>query len=343
MAYIRKRNNKWQVAIRSKYHAPIYKSFIYKLDAENYALDAERSLQRGLFEDLTEATQTSLGDLLERFKTTTLPSMKSECTYKYTIGKLKRHTISKLRLTKLTSSKIAHFLNDMLQSTSPSTANRYLSLIKAVLNRAMNEYGIYLPKNPATAIKRFKEPPPRDRRFTNDEYKKILEVASNVKLSCMKNIIIFCIETTARRGEALKLTVADVDFFKSTAMLRDTKNGANRVVPLSPKALEVLSDQCKDSLPTAKVFSVRSVSQFRFYWERICQLADIDLPFHTTRHEGISRLFERGYSIADVQKFSGHRDLKSLQGYIHIQNNYLVDKLRNEFQIQKVVSFSKSS
>ena len=94
----------------------------------------------------------------------------------------------------------------------------------------------------------------------------------------------------------------------------------------------ILKEQIKTLSASGSVFPVKSVSQFMHYWKKCRKVANLnDLPFHTTRHEGISRLFERGYSIADVQRFSGHKDLKSLQGYIHIQTDYLVEKLKSEY------------
>lgn len=337
MANIRRRNNKWHVSIRNRYHSPIYKTFINKQDADRYALETERQIQRGLYEDLSEASQTTLADVLKRYLAETLPKFKSIVTYKYVVKKLLRYPICKLTLIKLTSANISFFINELTAEMSKSTANRYLSLIKSVLNKAIKEYGIYLPKNPAQNIKKFKEPSPRNRRLTDDEYRRLLLAASKSELHCLKNIIIFCVESTARRGEALRLSYNDINFFKSTALLKDTKNGEDRIIPLSPIAMSILKEQMKAPSPSGLMFPIKSVSQFMHYWKKCRQMANLnDVPFHTTRHEGISRLFERGYFITDVQRFSGHKDLKSLQGYIHIQTDYLVEKLKTEYLAKKI-------
>ena len=337
MANIRKRNKKWHVSIRNKYHSHIYKTFLSKQDADRYALETERQIQKGIYEDLSEASQITLADVLKRYLFETLPKLKSIVTYKYVVKKLLRYPICKLTLIKLTSINIGLFINDLTKEMSKSTANRYLSLIKSVLNIAIKEYGIYLPKNPAQNIKKFKEPAPRDRRLTDDEYRRLLLAASKSELHCLKNIIIFCVESTARRGEALRLSYNDINFLKSTALLKDTKNGENRTIPLSPLAISVLKEQMKVPSPNGCIFPIKSVSQFMHYWKKCRKMANLnDVPFHTTRHEGISRLFERGYFITDVQRFSGHKDLKSLQGYIHIQTDYLVEKLKTEYLAKKM-------
>lgn len=94
------------------------------------------------------------------------------------------------------------------------------------------------------------------------------------------------------------------------ALLEDTKNGSRRLVPLSSKARALL-----DSLPArmdGKVFSLapHSVSQ---YFNRACKAAAVkDLHFHDLRHEGTSRLFEKGLSLMEVASITGHRMLSRL-------------------------------
>lgn len=52
----------------------------------------------------------------------------------------------------------------------------------------------------------------------------------------------------------------------------------------------------------------------------MCRFLEIeDLHFHDLRHEGISRLFEIGYTIPRAASVSGHRSWSSLQRYSHIR------------------------
>lgn len=55
---------------------------------------------------------------------------------------------------------------------------------------------------------------------------------------------------------------------------------------------------------------------------RACKLLGIDgLRFHDLRHEGISRLFEMGWTIPQVASVSGHRSWQSLKRYTHIRQS----------------------
>ena len=68
MATFRKRNGRWNVRIRSNYHRTISKTFINKDDAIKYARQTEAKIQRGLFEDLKQASQITLRELLIQYR-----------------------------------------------------------------------------------------------------------------------------------------------------------------------------------------------------------------------------------------------------------------------------------
>ena len=53
---------------------------------------------------------------------------------------------------------------------------------------------------------------------------------------------------------------------------------------------------------------------------KACQILGIeDLHFHDLRHDGISRLFELGWTIPRVANVSGHRTWSSLKRYTHMR------------------------
>ena len=54
--------------------------------------------------------------------------------------------------------KIAQFRDTLKEFSKPATINKYITLISVAIRTAINEWGIYLPTNPADKIKRLKEP-----------------------------------------------------------------------------------------------------------------------------------------------------------------------------------------
>ena len=118
-----------------------------------------------------------------------------------------------------------------------------------------------------------------------------------------------------RRSEILKLKWHDIDLETGFASLYDTKNSDDRKVPLTLKCIKVLND-----LPHTDehVFPIAVTSLYQA-WRRAVRKADIkNLRFHDLRHEAVSRFFEMGMSIAEVALISGHKDVKQLFRYTHL-------------------------
>ena len=328
MSTISKYREKFKVSIRRKFHKPIYKTFSRYDDAKSWASDSERKLEKGFYEDLTEANKTSLADVLEKYGKEKIPEKKSQDTPLYMIKKISNHSIGKLTLTNLTTFKLIKYRDEIASIRTKSTANKYITLISVALKTAINEWGIYLPKNPAYHVPRLEEKKKITRILVNGEYDRLLPHASSSKLYFLKAMIIVAYESGARRGELIKLLDRNVNWQKSTALLLDTKTNVDREIALSPKAVEAL----KSVPPTisGQFFPVKSKEQFRFYWNQCKKKAGIvDLKFHALRHTFVTLKLEEGWSIAEISAQTGHADLKSLQTYQHIRTKHLVKKFKS--------------
>ena len=324
MAYIRKRRKKWQVVIRKKGHPHIAKSFTSYSDATKYAQESETNIEKGLFEDMSEANQTLLKDTLRRYRDEVTVSKKGAKQETYKINKLMRNKICNYSLARLTPNKIAKLRNELSLSSAPATVNKYLTLISVAVNTAKNEWGVHLPLNPCAKIKRMEEPEPKDIRVQPEEEELLLKYAERSKKHWLKAIIIVALELGCRRGELFRLSKTDVDFFKFTAVLRNTKNGSDRRIGISPKAVEAL--QALIPSIDGRFFPTHS-EQFKFYWKQLKQWSGVNKNFHHLRHEWASRMFEKGWDISAVATQGGWRDWKVLRRYTHIKAEHLAEKL----------------
>ena len=217
MASIRKHYKKYQVLIRRKGHPLVCKSFATYSDATRYAQESETNIAKGLYADLTEANQTTLRDTLCRYRNEVTVSKKGAKQEIYKINKLIRNKICNYSLARLTPNKIAKFRNELSLNSAPATVNKYLTLISVAVNTAKNEWGIHLPLNPCTKIKRMEEPEVKDIRVQPEEEELLLKYAERSKKHWLKAIIIVALELGCHRGELFRLSKTDVDFFKSTA------------------------------------------------------------------------------------------------------------------------------
>jgi len=140
----------------------------------------------------------------------------------------------------------------------------------------------------------------------------------------MEAFVQFQLMTGARLSETLSLRRADIDFDDQTAFIAETKNGRPRKLALREDLIRLLR-QLPD---TPDVVFPMSVDAVRKAWNRICEAAglvgDNELRIHDLRHEAISRIADAGgklpggFSLADLQALSGHRDTRMLLRYTHL-------------------------
>ncbi|MGF1756682.1 site-specific integrase [Photobacterium sagamiensis] len=164
----------------------------------------------------------------------------------------------------------------------------------------------------------------RERIPTFDE----LQMIINVLPTDVQPIAEVAAETAMRRSEILGIELRYLDLKSRTVTLPDTKNGTKRVVPLSSKAIQVLSDVLKESkLYRGKLFSVspyRVTQQFR----KACDSIGLhDVVFHSLRHYAATSFLERGLEMMEVACITGHKDVRMLRRYTHISASHLANKL----------------
>ncbi len=144
----------------------------------------------------------------------------------------------------------------------------------------------------------------------------------------LEAFIRFQLATAARRGETLGLRWTDIDAKSQTALLPTTKNGRARRLALRIDVLELLQQLPRTS---DRVFDL-SIKALANAWRKMCDSSSIeDFRIHDLRHEAISRAAESGVfaTVLDLQAFSGHRDLRSLTRYTHLQASAIAKKLES--------------
>ncbi len=188
--------------------------------------------------------------------------------------------------------------------------------------------------NPVKNIREPKLPKGPDRRLEADELAKLLgycdrriadiqadEGALHVyplrapderTYVALKAAIRLATETSMRRGELCGLLWADVDLVERLAVLRETKNGDQRVVPLSTVAVAAVK-----SLPkTSSTVLGLEADYLSHLFHEACDATGIEgLKLHDLRHEATSKLFEKGLNTMEVASITGHKTLTMLKRY----------------------------
>ena len=327
MATIRKKGDlQWHVQVRKKGHPTQTRTFTARADAQRWGKETEIAIERGLFFDRTVAERTTLSSLIERYREDVLP----EKSGKHLAPALRQldAAFGQYAVSSINSEMISKHRNDRLKTVSASTIRKEINLLSKLYDLAGKEWGVPIATNPCAMVSRPAEPRGRDRRLENNEEARLIEACEeSASAPELVAIVQVALETGARLGELLKLRWQDVNLAKRTAKLLDTKNGEDRIIPLSSKALGTLK-----SLPRhihGRVFWRWSASDsFNKTWTRACQRAGInDLRFHDLRHEAVSRLFEKGLNPMEAASVSGHKTLAMLKRYTHLRAEDLAKKL----------------
>jgi len=337
MASIKRRESGYQVQIRRKGFPQVSKSFSSLKLAETWARLIESEMDRGIFQDRTEAEQNTLGDILQRYMKEISPRKKSCSTEIIRIKRFIRvENLCQYKASSLNGKLLSTWRDKRLKEVSGSTVNRELNLISHAINIARKEWGIHI-SNPIELIQRPRENKARQRRLSTNEELKLIEALHESTRDCagkfksgthntwIKPVMLFAIETAMRRGEILSLKWCNISLENRTALLTDTKNGERRIVPLSSRAILVLN-----AIPRSidgRAFPI-SEEALKHGFTRLCQRAGIEnLHFHDLRHEATSRLFEKGLNLMEVASITGHKTLQMLQRYTHLRPENLLQML----------------
>ena len=315
MGCVRKRGKSWNAQVRIAGWRSFTKSFKSKSDAKLWIDELERKLHSAPIPDIPIDRKIALGELLIKYADEVSPSHKGCVAETCRLKSIARRWIGELDIRYLTKQHFIQYRDDRMTVVTGSSVGSELALMKRVLDTAVKKWGYGIPYNPIKDIEFPKGSTARTRRLVGDEKKRLLIAASSQRNIYIASIIEFAIETGMRRSETLKLRWCDVDLENGFASLYDTKNGEDRRVPLTRRCIEVLETAPKTD---ERVFPI-SATCLRLAWNRARNKAGItDLRFHDLRHEAVSRFFEMGMSIPEVALISGHKDVRQLFRYTHL-------------------------
>ena len=336
MATIRQLRGRWQAMVRKKGTIPRCRSFDRRTDALAWATQLEAEADRvGMVGDARLAHRVTLADVLLRYRDQCSPGKRGAHSERARLAAMARDPVGQCTLARLSSSAVAGYRDARLAKVSPATVVRELSIMQTAVETATQDWGIPLPRNPVAGVRRPTVRNDRRRRLNGSEEARLLDAAAIGRCDWIASLIAFAIETGMRRSELLALTWADVDLDSRIAIVRNSKNGESREVPLSVRAIQIASSLWQNRGNNGKlkaddgirVFAV-SASAVRSAFERVRTRAGArDLRFHDLRREGVTRLIERGLNLIEASSVSGHRDLRMLKRYVVPSRTAMLAKL----------------
>lgn len=346
MASIRKRiiegEVRYDVTVTRRGAPRQTRTFQTKAAAERWARETERDIERGAWRSTDVAERMTVAELLTRYDAEVLARTRSPEAWHSVAMKLARSPLSNIPLIALRRDAVAEHREKRLKTpvtgggpfgklqkrlTSPQTVRTEVALLRRAIDHAMAEWRLHLPAGNPAEIVLPKAPRSRDRRAEGDEMRRLLAEAYASRSPHLGHAIEFAVETAMRRGELCGLRWADVDLKARTAKILKTKNGKPRVVPLSGRAIELLTSISQHG-GDGPIFSL-SPGGFSQAFKRICDRVGIpNMRLHDMRHEATSRLAVKlNGDVMALSAITGHETLQMLKRYTHLKAEELAKRI----------------
>lgn len=324
MAYYEKRPGGWRAQVRPAGQPSQSRTFKTKAMAHAWAQDMETRISDGR----RGIVRGTLGDAIERYCRDVCPTHKSGDNEAKRLKALARILPVNRQLSEITAADLSRFRDARLESVSVATVRKEMTIIRSVLESARRDWSM-ITTNPIANVKRPPAPPHRSRLMLDDEVRRIL-LALNYEgeVTTINHqvavALLLALETAMRAGEVIGLTWDRVNLPGRYVSLERTKNGDQREVPLSSRAVELL--QSMRTIDAHTVFTVTSASLDALFRKARDKAEIKNLHFHDSRATALTNLSAR-LDVLELARMAGHRDLKSLQIYYRKTATDLAKKL----------------
>lgn len=216
------------------------------------------------------------------------------------------HFTGKL-ISEISKSDIVSFLDARAQAVSGSSVNRDRSYLSALFGYAVDREKIEF--NPVLAVKKFDESQPRTRNLTRKEFKAVYKHLPRLQADMCE----FATETGLRAEELICLEWPQIDLKNKEIKVVDTKANKDRIVPLRPRAMQILASQIRHT-KTGLVFWHKNGIPYKTINKALQKAAGKakvkDVIFHDLRRTFTCwRHREDGIPLTTLSKLLGHHSV----------------------------------
>ena len=155
----------------------------------------------------------------------------------------------------------------------------------------------------------------REIRALNEE--EIDKIKSTLKRTKDKLLIQLLLDTGLRAKELLSLRKSDINIEKRYIIVRNTKNGEERIVFFTEETKKLFEKYIKNMNNNEKLFNMSYDALYKKL-KRLGKKLGIDLRPHILRHTFATQAIRKGMPLPVVQKLLGHKDIRTTQIYTHL-------------------------
>jgi integrase len=212
-----------------------------------------------------------------------------------------------------------------LRKRTRSTVNRYTRAIGKALSIAKRNK--WINYNPVADVVKFKEPRGRTPMLAAEQVKALLAACAGQSTE-LHDLALLAMCTGGRAGELLALEWRDIQFEHKRAILRETKNGEQRALPLAGPALTMLQERGKKRRTDTELVLPHPGFNKGFDYAKpfrdALKVANIQgIRFHDLRHHHASALAMSGASTSEIAAALGHTTLQMVKKYSHLTETHV--------------------
>ena len=232
----------------------------------------------------------------------------------------KKYRIDKITLDDIYSfrKKLKTYQNKKGEPVSDSTLNRYISILSAMMNYAVDSK--LIKDNPCRCVKKLRENTPKPKTLKPNEEKILFDLFTN-KSAHLLPIVVCALHTGARLSEILNLKWENIDLDKRMMYIIRTKNGEPRDIPISITLQRHFNQLRQNSITEFIFVNPKTKQPYKTIYgayKRACKKAGIEgLKFHELRHTAGTRMIEK-VDIRTVQEILGHQSVITTQRYVGV-------------------------
>jgi integrase len=360
MATIEKRERQsgvtYKTIVRLKGFPVQRKTFKRLTDAKIWAQQTEAAIRRGEMQAFTRARRgKTVHDVIERYRNEVLPekaagTQVTENAYltfwdnaigSYALSYVTPEIIGE-RLAELGNGTVDRRKDQTQKRDEPArqrsrrTLKHYRDTLERLFKWAKRwDWLSGTPFEHVNPISRIKDE--RDRFLSDDERSALLKACRSSANEGLYPIVVFALSTGARKGEIVGLKLGDLDLARNAAVLRDTKNGETRVVPVVHHLHGLMAGQVKKANTLGDQLGLPKHDRWLFpredghapidirkAWESARDTAGlVDFRFHDLRHSTASYLAMNGASLVEIADVLGHKTLQMVKRYAHLSESHV--------------------
>ena len=207
-------------------------------------------------------------------------------------------------------------IRQMARMLYPKASNATLNRQGIVPTQAIINYASELEWCSPIKVKRFKVSAKRKTPVTRAWVEAFAIQATEDHLHHLAALCLFMFGTGARRGEACALRWRDVELFKKTAIINQTKIEDQRIAHLSQPVIAALANIPSNRNPDDLVFGYASGESVGQVWRNVIVRAGIDkLTPHCCRHGFATSMLQAGVDPKTVAVRGGWKDVATVMKY----------------------------